>query len=321
MSGRMQADIQKIVSTLAELLDVQGDHDTARLLRQSEFELEETLYDNWNGGTYTYALHFRVSSESFAELGEDVFALEERLRNRFEQMTRVYANEYLGSVMVTPSIDVSKTESTPPTEPRFWVPGELRLFISHVSEQKELASSIAEELHAYGVSGFVAHEDIEPTKEWENEIILALNTMDAFLALLTPGFETSRWTGQEIGVAIGRGVLVVPVRLGLDPYGFIGRYQALSALTKKPATIAAEAVRVLATHQLTRLRMAHGLVAAFERSDSFESARARTNRLRLATVMPQALRERVRKAVRENSQIRLAWGVPERVESILSDFQ
>jgi hypothetical protein len=63
------------------------------MLRQSEFELEKTSYDNWNGGTYAYALRFRVSPESFAEIGEDVSALEERLRSRCERVTRVYADE------------------------------------------------------------------------------------------------------------------------------------------------------------------------------------------------------------------------------------
>jgi len=37
--------------------------------------------------------------------------------------------------------------------------------------------------------------------------------MDVLVAILTTGFRESHWTNQEIGVAIGRGVPVISVRL------------------------------------------------------------------------------------------------------------
>ena len=52
--------------------------------------------------------------------------------------------------------------------------------------------------------------------------------MDAFVALLTEGFHDSLWTDQEVGFALSRGVPILAVRLGKDPYGFIGKFQALS---------------------------------------------------------------------------------------------
>ena len=48
------------------------------------------------------------------------------------------------------------------------------------------------------------------------------------MALLTKEFHESDWTDQEVGYALGRGVPVVPVKRGRDPYGFIGKFQALS---------------------------------------------------------------------------------------------
>jgi nucleoside 2-deoxyribosyltransferase len=92
-----------------------------------------------------------------------------------------------------------------------------------VSKLKVETVDLAERLSEYGVTGFVAHEDIEPTKEWEEEIRLALTTCDALAALLRDGFRASTWTDQEVGFAIGRGILVVPIRMGLDPYGFMAR--------------------------------------------------------------------------------------------------
>lgn len=73
------------------------------------------------------------------------------------------------------------------------------------------------------MSSFVAYTDIKPTKEWQGEIENALHSMDALAAILMPGFKDSDWTDQEVGVAIGRGVPIIPIMRGLTPYGFIGK--------------------------------------------------------------------------------------------------
>ena len=110
---------------------------------------------------------------------------------------------------------------------RLWGEGSIRVFISHKAENKLLANDIKKSFLTYHVASFVAHEDIEPMKEWQTEIELALFSMDLLVALLTPEFSESNWTDQEVGVAIGREIPVVPIRLGKDPYGFIGKYQAI----------------------------------------------------------------------------------------------
>ena len=112
-------------------------------------------------------------------------------------------------------------------EARIWGPG-YRVFLSHKAEEKLKATELKVALKGYGVSAFVAHEDIHPTTEWQEEIKEALSSMQAFVALLTEGFQDSPWTDQEIGYALCREVPIIPVRLGIDPYGFLGTVQALS---------------------------------------------------------------------------------------------
>ncbi len=102
------------------------------------------------------------------------------------------------------------------------------IFLSHRAEVKEKVQELKKGLERYGVSAFVAHSDIQPGKEWQDKILDVLSRMDAFVALLTDGFRDSEWTDQEIGYAIARRVPIISVRLGMDPYGFIGRYQALT---------------------------------------------------------------------------------------------
>ena len=116
----------------------------------------------------------------------------------------------------------------PEAQSRIWGDEGYRIFFSHKAEVKKETSALKERLKLFGISCFVAHEDIHPTKEWQNEIENALFSMDAFVALMTEGFHDSLWTDQEVGVAFGRGVPIISVKLGKDPYGFIGKFQALS---------------------------------------------------------------------------------------------
>ena len=47
----------------------------------------------------------------------------------------------------------------------FWHTNHFRLFMSHLSSFKARTAQLQESLKDYGISAFVAHEDIEPTKE------------------------------------------------------------------------------------------------------------------------------------------------------------
>jgi TIR domain len=127
-----------------------------------------------------------------------------------------------------------------------WDAGMFRLFISHVHTHKVAVGAIKRHLGVVGISGFVAHEDITPSLEWQAEIDLALRTAQAVLALLTEDFHESRWTDQEVGVAMARGVLVIPVDLGTTPYGFMGKYQALGGSLDRPEPLADEIFGILA---------------------------------------------------------------------------
>jgi TIR domain len=74
---------------------------------------------------------------------------------------------------------------------------------------------------SFGVDAFVAHDTIEPTRPWQDVIESALATCHALAALVTTDFKESNWCDQEVGFAVGRGILIISVRIGHDPYGFI----------------------------------------------------------------------------------------------------
>lgn len=295
-----------------------GDHRAAQLLAASNPRLDITNYDNWNGGTYQYALRLSVPPREYAAYPDQASLdqLEEDLLQKIGRFTRTYPNEFLEAVVLLPDLDLDDSPA-PLAQPSFWQEGFMRLFISHVATIKDDASSLSRQLSALGISGFVAHEDIEPTKEWEDEIRLGLSTCDALLALLTPEFHESKWTDQEVGVAVGRGILVIPIRLGFDPYGFIGRYQGVQGQGLGAEQLAESIFEIALKHPATRRQIAHGQVKVFEGSDSFAEARTNAARLQRIVAWDEELAGRVRRAVEENDQISNAWGVLQQVDRLL----
>ncbi len=129
--------------------------------------------------------------------------------------------------------------------PDFWGQGYVKAFISHLATNKSRVSSLKNSLETWGISSFVAHTDIEPSREWMQEIEKALASMDILIAVVEPGFKESNWTDQEIGYALGRRVDIIPLRVGLDPYGFMGKYQGIQVKNKLPEKVAQEIVCVL----------------------------------------------------------------------------
>lgn len=136
------------------------------------------------------------------------------------------------------------------------------LFISHRDGFKKEANQIKESLRFYGISSFVAHEDIEPSDEWIKEIEKALFSMDALLALLSDGFSSSVWTNQEVGVAYGRGKFILSVRLGEDPKGFVGKFQALRLKSSLENEIAEQIASHLLVHPRTKQKMQYAYFTA-----------------------------------------------------------
>jgi hypothetical protein len=97
--------------------------------------------------------------------------------------------------------------------------------------------------------------------------------MDAFVALMTDNFHESDWTDQEVGFAFARGVPMIAVKFGRDPYGFIGKFQAL---TCSWTTAAKEIAGVLIKYD----RMLNAYIKAVHNCSQFDEGN------RLAAVLP-----------------------------------
>jgi hypothetical protein len=158
--------------------------------------------------------------------------------------------------------DLSVSTQAVDTDYRLFQKEMFRLFISHKDDNKKSANELKKSLEVFGISSFVAHEDIEPSTEWQNEIEKALFSMDSLLALLSAGFSESAWTNQEVGVAFGRGVFILSVKSGEDPKGFVGKFQALRPRNNDMNDLAAQIAEQLMKNQKTSKRMKSAYIHA-----------------------------------------------------------
>ncbi|MCH8907441.1 MAG: toll/interleukin-1 receptor domain-containing protein [Candidatus Heimdallarchaeota archaeon] len=173
--------------------------------------------------------------------------------------------------------------------------------MSHISDAKGEVARLKDGLDALGASCFIAHENIQPTKEWQEEIENALATMDAFVAILTDGFHNSEWTDQGVGYALARGIPIIAVRLGQDPYGFIGRAQALSCdWQDAPLDI----VKLLIAHSA----MVDGYIGAIRECNNFDSGNALATLLPLIAVPSVEQIRRIVEGYNSGTQARGAYG-------------
>lgn len=150
------------------------------------------------------------------------------------------------------------------------------------------------------------------------EVELGLKSMHALAALITPDFYDSAWTEQEVGWALGRGVLALPVRVGGNPRGFASKVQAVTGeLNMFPAPLAKAMVTALLSHPQTRPEMKRALVPAFAKSTCWADAKKMRDLILSVPLEEYTQDEKslIRNSVRDNNQVGDAIGVPGPIQS------
>lgn len=230
---------QKIDSYLAaayELAKIDEKPLLAKILQSARPEFTLDVWRNeLDGCVYYHNLVLNIPVKLFEDVGKRKSEAEERLKKLMESVSVDISTEKIHLLSLLPDVKNSdwwgsiKGGRSVPSDivARIWGAGRYKIFISHLAKDKELASDLKKQLSAFGCASFVAHEDIEPTTEWQGEIEYALHSMNCLVALMTEGFHKSKWTDQEVGFALGRNLKVITVSMGVDPYGFVGKIQAI----------------------------------------------------------------------------------------------
>lgn len=313
-----------IIATAGKIASLQGASLEAVVLSAAKPTLIETGYDSYDGSTTLHTLMLQVPIPTYAAI-EDIEALEKSIQRRVSQIVRTEPANLVTEIVISPELaEASKPEepAAPDSQseevPSFWQPGYFRLFITHLATHKASAHRLKEALASYQVAAFVAHDDIEPTREWQSEIERALRTMDGLVAILSPRFVESRWCDQEVGIAIGRGKLVLPLRAGADPHGFMAKYQALQVGDADASSLAARIVDALVQHSQSAERMTEALVDRLVASGSWEGSRRTMALLEKVPRLNQAQVARLVRSIDVNIDVGKAWGVPQRIRDLVA---
>jgi hypothetical protein len=101
-------------------------------------------------------------------------------------------------------------------------------FISYSYADREYGAQAKRVLAEFDIEGFLAHEDLEVSEEWQARILAELRRCDLFVPLLSANFLASRWAPQEAGFIISRPeVLITPLSIdGTTPFGFLSHIQS-----------------------------------------------------------------------------------------------
>ncbi|WP_419554496.1 toll/interleukin-1 receptor domain-containing protein [Candidatus Poriferisodalis sp.] len=204
----------------------------------------------------------------------------------------------------------------PSDEP--WEGEGFRLFLTHLAKRKQIAHTLKSHLRYFGVDAFVAHDDIQAGKEWQVVIESALRSCDALAGLLHDGFRKSDWCDQEVGIALGRGIPVVPIQYDLLPYGFFGSVQAVNnAVDLQPKDLARGLVLILLKDKRTAGRLTEAIVNGLIDATSFKQANQLSQILdEEASLVSRDQVERLRNAEKENRQLQEAFSFDRHISAI-----
>jgi hypothetical protein len=95
-------EIRSIVYTVTEILKADKFDELTDLLNNSQITVEQTGYDNWDGGTYFYTIYVTVNVESFVKIRDKIQSIESELLEKFSVATRHYDNEGISKITIIP---------------------------------------------------------------------------------------------------------------------------------------------------------------------------------------------------------------------------
>lgn len=160
-------------------------------------------------------------------------------------------------------------------------PAPARAFISYNKEDINLATIIKRDLTFFGLSVFLAKQDLTPGGNFDTEILQNLESSDIFLPILTKNYYKSEYTDQETGVAVVLNKLILPLRWTEKPRGFISGIHAKQIDVEKVSNSGSdfyhcrstckEIIDALITNENSNYddQIRHSVIMGFTQSPSF----------------------------------------------------
>jgi hypothetical protein len=142
--------------------------------------------------------------------------------------------------------------------------------------------------------------------------------MDALAAILTNDFNDSKWTDQEVGFAVAKNVLIIPISKELQPYGFIARFQSVNPNGASVAAVAEQVFQSICKNPKTKSKMVDVLVRTISSSSDPDEASFRVGKLEeIDDESMDSDWEKLRENIVANQTLRESKAFTEQINAIL----
>lgn len=88
-----------------------------------------------------------------------------------------------------------------------------QVFISYSHNDKKQADAVCYQLESANIECWIAPRDISPSKDWAEEIIDAINSVNIMVLIFSSHSNTSPQVRREIERAVHKGINVLPFRI------------------------------------------------------------------------------------------------------------
>lgn len=102
-------ELNRIIYTVKQLLKADNQNQLFEIIDNAEIGIEESGYDNWNGGIYFYTIFLKIGVANFVKIRDEIENIESDFLTRFEIATRHFENENISNIRIVP-IAESKLE-------------------------------------------------------------------------------------------------------------------------------------------------------------------------------------------------------------------
>lgn len=202
-------DLEGILRTLAQIYAMQGNRREVMILARSKAEAEQSDYDNWNGGTYTFSIVLRLPASIYAQIEDDRDSIEKDMLRRVDPLLRGYFNEHIGEFRICLDIESDSNWrqnavrwlSTSPTED---IKANSRTakydaFISHASEDKDtLVRPLAAALAHAGFRVWYDEFELKVGDSLRQRIDHGLASSAYGIVVLSHAFFAKNWPQYEL---------------------------------------------------------------------------------------------------------------------------
>ena len=105
--------LESILATTSEILIAEGMSKPAEILQSSSPKLEQTGYDNWNGGTHIWTIFLQMEPSDYSQIKENSRKLlEDEINQRLKTVLSQFTDDWY-SVALVPKVELHKNWRKP----------------------------------------------------------------------------------------------------------------------------------------------------------------------------------------------------------------